>query len=112
MVTAVHADDVFIGRIRSWLIPAALGAGRYRWTNTYFLVPYIDAPPEEIVFCIDATPLKDPGRIGRSPAHHIDNTRVGVPIRERLRARRFGLATENFDRHLRDEIKLKYQYRR
>jgi hypothetical protein len=24
------------------------------------LVPYIDAPPEEIVFCIDATPLKDP----------------------------------------------------
>ena len=29
------------------------------------------------------------GRIGRSPAHHIDNIRVGDPIRQRLRARRF-----------------------
>jgi hypothetical protein len=39
------------------------------------------------------------GRICRSPAHHIDNTGVGValvgdPVRERLRARRFALATE------------------
>jgi hypothetical protein len=29
------------------------------------------------------------GRICRSPAHHIDNTGVGDPVRERLRARRF-----------------------
>ena len=59
---ARQAQTVFIGRIYGWPI-LALEHRQVSLGEYLFLCPFIDAPPEEIVFCIDATPPEGTPRV-------------------------------------------------